>query len=294
MTNFRNMRFVALPFVILLVIFAFGVVDAVSANSGVSVEDSRKRILMLSSYHPAFPTYQQQVDGVRDTFAGRDVLIDIEFMDSKRFIGNESRLQFFDMLSTKLSQLPPYDGIITADDNALSFALANQEKLFPSSPITFFGVNNRKLALAQNRNPQVTGVVEAVSMEATLQMAMDLFPHTSKIYAVVDRTPSGQGDLATFYSYSSRFPLDELSLENLSFVQLAKKLRGLDKNSVILLISAYHDRNGNTLTFDESLSLITENSSVPIFHLWHHGMGDGVFGGKLISQYQQALTASAI
>ena len=285
------MRFVALPFVILLLILAFGVVSGVS---GESAGNSPKRILMLSSYHPAFPTYQQQVDGVRDTFADRDVLIDIEFMDSKRFMGEKTRLQFLDMLGTKLSQLPPYDGVITADDNALSFALAHQEELFPSTPITFFGVNDRRLALAQNRNSQVTGVVEAVSIKATLQMAMELFPHTSKIYAVVDRTPSGQGDLATFYSCRSRFPLDELSLEHLSFDQLSKKLRGLGDNSVLLLLSAYHDRNGNTLTFDESLSLITENSSVPIFHLWHHGMGDGVFGGKLISQYQQALTASAI
>ncbi|MCF7948351.1 MAG: sensor histidine kinase [Spirochaetia bacterium] len=291
MTNVRNMRFVALPFATLLLILAFGVVSGVN---GESADSNRKRILMLSSYHPAFPTYQQQVDGVRDTFAGRDVLIDFEFMDSKRFIEEKHRLQFLDMLSTKLSQLPPYDGVITADDNALSFALANREKLFPSVPITFFGVNNRKLALAQNRKSRVTGVVEAVSMEATLQMAMELFPHTSTIYAIVDRTPSGQGDLDTFYSYRSRFPLDELSLENLSFNELEAKLQGLDKNSVVLLISAYHDRTGRTLTFDESLSLITENSSVPIFHLWHHGMGKGVLGGKLNSQYRQALAASSI
>ncbi|MDZ7794480.1 MAG: sensor histidine kinase [Spirochaetia bacterium] len=262
--------------------------------SGENADSNPKRILMLSSYHPAFPTYRQQVDGVRDTFAGRDVLLDVEFMDSKRFIEEEFRLQFLDMLSTKLSQLPPYDGVITANDNALSFALAHQKELFPSIPITFFGINNRKLALAQNRNPQVTGVVEAVSMEATLQMAMELFPQTSTIYAIVDRTPTGQEDLATFYSYSSRFPLDELSLERLSFDELEARLRGLNENSVVLLISAYHDRTGDRLTFEESLSRITANSSVPIFHLYHHGMGKGIFGGKLISHYQQALTAAAI
>src|SRR6056297_400296 len=96
-TYLRNMRFVALPFVILLLILAFGVVSGVS---GESAGNSPKRILMLSSYHPAFPTYQQQVDGVRDTFADRDVLIDIEFMDSKRFMGEKTRLQFLDMLGT--------------------------------------------------------------------------------------------------------------------------------------------------------------------------------------------------
>ena len=118
------MRFVPLPFIPLLLILAFGGV------SGVSADSNRKRILMLSSYHPAFPTYQQQVDGVRDTFADQDVLIDVEFMDSKRFIEEEFRLQFLDMLSAKLSQLPPYDGVITADDNALTFALAHQKELF--------------------------------------------------------------------------------------------------------------------------------------------------------------------
>jgi len=290
-TNFHNKRFVTHPFIPLLLILAFGVVSGVSSESANS---GRKRILVLSSYHPAFPTYRQQVDGVQDTFEGRDVLIDVEFMDSKRFIKEDFRLQFLDMLNAKLSQLPPYDGIITADDNALSFALAHRKELFQSTPIAFFGVNNRKLALAQNRNPQVTGVVEAVSMEETLQMAMELFPQTSTIYAVVDGTPSGQGDLTTFYSYRSRFPLDELSLENLSFNELERQLRALNENSVVLLLSAYYDRTGHSLTFEESLSQIVANSSVSIFHLYHHGMGEGIFGGKLISHYQQALTAAAI
>ena len=53
-------------------------------------DEAPKKILLLSSYHPGFPTFFQQVEGIKSAFEDKSILLDIEFMDSKRFPGSEN------------------------------------------------------------------------------------------------------------------------------------------------------------------------------------------------------------
>jgi PAS domain S-box-containing protein len=216
-------------------------------------------------------------------------------MDSKRFPDRENLDNFYRSLSSKLSRIEPYDALITGDDNALSFALDHQQELFPDLPIVFMGVNNVNRALEQNANPYITGVVEAVSMKETLEMMTRLHPRAKRVFALVDATPSGQGDLATFYQYKDTFTpviLSEISLSDLSFDEFATQLKSLGDEDVVLLLSAYRDKNDNSLLFQESLQLIKENLSRPLYHLWIHGIGEGILGGKVISHYEQGKAAA--
>ncbi len=260
-------------------------------------EEATKKVLFLSSYHPGFPTFFQQVEGIMSAFEGKAVLVDIEFMDSKRFPDQENLDIFYRSLSTKLSKIEPYDILITGDDNALSFVIERQQELFPNLPVVFMGVNNVVKAMEQNTNPFITGVVEAVSMKETLEMITRLHPETKRIIALVDGTPSGQGDLTTFYKFKEAFApvvLSEIALTELSFDEFATQLESLGGDDIVLLLSAYQDKNGKSLLFHESLQFIKTSLSRPLYHLWFHGMGDGALGGKVISHYQQGKTGAEI
>ena len=218
-------------------------------------------------------------------------------MDSKRFPDPESLDLFYRTLSSKLSKLDPYDILITGDDNALSFAIERQQEFFPQLPIVFMGVNNVAKAMEQNNNRFITGVIETVSMQETLELITRLHPETKRILALVDDTPSGQGDLITFHSYEISFApvvLSELSLTNLTFDELATQLKRLGDGDVVLLLSAYKDKNNKSLLFHESLQLIRANLSRPLYHFWFHGMGNGVLGGKVVSHDQQGKAAANI
>ena len=254
----------------------------------------QKHILVLSSYHPSFPTFFQQIEAVKDTFSDSSVLIDIEFLDSKRFTTETARRLFQDLLRYKFINLEPYDGVITTDDYALIFVLRNQQELFPGIPVAFCGVNDQEKAIEQNKNPEVTGVIESVSMEENLKLIVDLFPRTRSIYAITDGSESGRGDLHTFNKYKDSFPQKVLSLENLSFSELGRTVGNLPPDSAVLLLSAYTDKPGNSLDFYDSLKIILSHAAVPVFHLWSHGIGEGILGGKIISQYDQAREASKI
>ena len=255
-------------------------------------------VLYISSYNPGFPTFSEQVNGIQRAFSGAEITLDIEFLDSKRLPDPEDLALFESVLTAKLHKLPPYDVIIAADDHAFSFALEQQYKLFNETPIVFLGVNNQDLATAQNYNPQVTGVVEAISPRETLKLMEDLHPKLTEVFIIVDGTSTGQADLRTTREVYANFPeltFTELSLTELTFDQLALAVSKLDaKHQAILLLAAYQDAAGTVNLFENSLSLIYQNTSAPIYHLWTHSLGQEVVGGKMVSHEEQGFEAGSI
>ncbi|WP_338668260.1 ATP-binding protein [Pseudodesulfovibrio methanolicus] len=251
--------------------------------------------LLISSYHPGFPTFFHQIEGIESVFDPAGVDLDVEYMDSKRFSTSEDTLAFRGMLADKLARLPRYDVILTADDNALRFAMANREALFPDTPVVFFGVNDQALAHAQGDDDNFTGVIEAISMEGTLRCIFRLQPKVRTVYAVVDGTPSGGADLLTYLSKRPLFPdreLAVLSLTGLTWAGLAERTRALGPEDAILLLSAYRDAAGEPVTFEEGLKRILNSTEVPVYDLWEHGLGLGAIGGKIVSHFDQGRRAA--
>lgn len=255
-------------------------------------------VLFLSSYHPGFPTFYRQLEGVREILDGPEYRLDVEFMDSKRVFDDIHWENLRRTLAHKIAKRGVrYSGVVTADDNALRFALENRNELFPGARISFCGVNDRDLARRATGMSAVAGVIEAVSMEETLRLVTRLHPEVDTVVALTDGTPSGQGDLESFIQYRGRIPglvLESYSLHEHSYEEMEGYLAGLSENRAVLLLSAYRDSEGVSLDFYESLTRITGSLYRPLYHLWYHGMGEGVLGGKLVSQREQALAAARI
>lgn len=266
-------------------------------RGAVASGDEPASVLLISSYHPGFSTFFQQIKGVKSVFADRKILLDVEFMDSKRFAESENEQNFLRLLSYKVKRTRPYNVIMTADDNALLFILKHKADLFPSQPVVFFGVNNIRTAIAQNSRKDITGVIEAISMKGTIRMMIGLLPDARNVVALVDTTPSGHGDLEKFREVSRHFPeltFSELSLEDNTFADFVLELQKIGDETAVLLLSAYADKQGRRLLFQDSLKLILDNLRQPLFHLWYHGIGDGVLGGKVISHEEQGRAAAEI
>lgn len=261
-------------------------------------DDTISRILVLFSYHSGFPSYNDQISGIASVFPAEDYRLDFEFLDSKRFPDGLVREKINSALIEKMGcrDAENYDCILVADDNALRFILDHSQGVCSEIPIFFFGVNNRRFAYEQDANPRVTGIVEDVSIKENLSLIRTLFPEAF-LRVVTDGTISGQGDLQALreiasvsgdYRYLNILDLSLLSWEELD---LELKRHGGDP---ILLLSAYSDRTGARKSFEQSLSAIIASSAGPVFHLWTHGLGDGIAGGILVSQYEQARAAALL
>lgn len=255
------------------------------------------RALLLSSYHPGFPTFFQQIEGLRSVFTPAGVSLDVEFMDSKRLSAQEAREQFLHLLRFKLSKVAPYQIIIAADDAALRFVLDYRGEFFPQTPVVFLGVNNQALAKSLEGKPGFTGVIESVSMQETLAGIWQILPKAQCVHAIVDAQPSGQGDLNSYQALQGAFDgkrLDILRLDGLTWEELGQQLIRLPADDAILLLSAYGDRNGVTKSFEDALAFILSKAHAPVFHLWEHGIGQGMLGGKIISHVEQGRIAGKL
>lgn len=281
-------------FVFLLSVFIFISIVWISRVSAETSESfDKKRVLYISSYSSAFNTFYQQIEGLKDVFDGYPVVVDMEFMDSKRFFTEENISNFYNSLAYKLNYVS-YDAIMTSDDNALNFVMENKSVLFDQVPVVFFGVNNEENAENYVQDPLVTGVVESVSFAGTIDFATQLFPEASRVVALSDATVSGQADLDRFYEFEdefSDFVFDDIDMGQMSIDNFLSELSLVDDDSVIILLSALKDVEGQTWDFSESLELINQYANVPVFHLFEHGIGDGLIGGSVVSQYLQATTA---
>ncbi|MGM0509284.1 MAG: ABC transporter substrate binding protein [Fusobacteriota bacterium] len=262
-----------------------------------TLAESKHKVLFISSYHPSFPTFFNQVNGIRKVFNTQDIKFDIEFMDSKRFPTEENLQNFYSNINYKIQELPKYDLVLAGDDNALDFIESNKSDLFQSIPIVFFGINNIKSAIKMDSNDNITGIIEEISLRETLRMIEKFHPNISDIIAISDITKSSTIDLKKFYRESSKFKklnFRDYSLDTMSFTQLQNKLQNSNSNQVYILLSAYHDHLGNSMEFDQSIKFLVQNSSRPIYHLWQHGIGDGLVGGKVVSHYEQGKIAAKI
>ena len=256
-----------------------------------------KIVLVISSYNSRFPTYFQQINGIKSVLDTADVNLDVEFMDSKRFTDPETYNLFYKTIKNKLANSIKYNAVLTADDDAFNFVLQYEDELFKNIPIVFFGVNNIEKALEQNAYPNVTGVVESVSMKETIELMINFFPETGSVYCISDSTSSGFADLELYRQTSTQIPnteFKEINLAQLTFFEYKAKLKSVPIDAPVLLLSAYRDKINNTVDFHNTINILHENLNAPLFHLWEHGIGNGVFGGKIISHFEQGKKAAEV
>ncbi|MFC1673059.1 transporter substrate-binding domain-containing protein [Pseudomonadota bacterium] len=261
-----------------------------------------KRVLVISSYHPDYPTAFQQIDGITNGLAKAGferphLTLDIEFMDTKRFHSEELISAFYDRLERKLADLPPYDLIMTADDNATKSAIARQHDVFGDIPLVFFGVNDFSFAVAQDNAPLVTGVVEHTSIIENLELADRLAPGQPLIF-VVGGTPSAQAILDVFRQEADEELLAKtkvLSLADMSFEELRTALRALPADSSLVFINAIRDKTGTNISLNGSFDMLGSSFAGRIFHPMRPGIGDGILiGGIIISHYEQGMAAAGL
>ena len=259
---------------------------------------SGKRLLLLYSYHPGFPTSEKVLSGIKSAFEdGNRPVIEIEYMDSKRLNDQQVRDHYYDFLDYKLSFRPTYDLIITSDDNALNFAVTHQNKLFPETPLVFLGVNNIEKAKSLESNPLISGVVEAPSFSETLKLSQKLMPERTNIHILADNRIPSLSDLSAAKNAlktSQNLNSHTIMLSELSWRQLGEKLNELSNQDILLLISAFKDKHNKTLSFEDSLKFITSHTQIPILHTWEHGIESGLMGGVVVSHQEQGYQAGRI
>lgn len=254
------------------------------------------RVLFISSYSYGWDTVQIQIEGIK---AGLEegVSIDYEFMDTKRVDDETSEQQFYEGLAYRLSKVEPYDVVILGDDAALIFADKYQEELFPDVPLVFEGVNDEELAFSLSEDPQITGVLEKLSVEKNIEFGLSLYPNARKVVAILDDSITGEAERKRFYNSAEAFPnleFTEIDTSQLTTKELRKALGNVSNDSILIYVVMTEDASGKQYTNQESIQMIVNNAKVPALRMVEGGIGEGLLGGNVVSMYKSGELAAGI
>ncbi len=257
--------------------------------------NSATRILFLSSYHSEFPTSESHLEAVSSLLDQNGRKLDIVSMDTKRFPVSEQFPATYETIQRNLQKFGEYDLVLASDDNALLFLLENKNELLGDIPVFFFGINNRELAESAVQRPEFFGVIEEASLVDNAELAFELIPNLENLYLLADTSPSGRADLARLLQSIPPELSKKIWVEDLSertFEEAALRISSYTENDAILFLSAYTDKEGNNHDFLDSVVWVKQNTNVPVFHPYTHGIGQGFLGGIVISHYDMAKLAT--
>lgn len=253
-----------------------------------------KRILFISSYSYGWDTVQTQIEGIK---AGVDenTTLDYEFMDTKRFRTDEWLNMFHDMLQYHLENTDPYDVVIVGDDAALQFAMEYREELFDDIPIVFEGVNDVEYAMKAAENPLVTGILETLSVEKNIDMALQVNPEATKVVAILDDSVTGEAERKNFYSTAKEYPnleFSEINSSELTTARLQKAISKVDDQTILIYITMSKDGSEKQYNSAQAVRTIVKYAKVPVYRMVEAGIGDGLLGGNVVSMFKSGEIAA--
>ena len=255
-------------------------------------DTSRKQILILNSYHYGMTWSDGIISGITSAMGDKTAFnLQFEFMDTKQNVGPEYTQNLHQLYRYKY-QGKKYDLIITSDDDAYNLARKYHNELFPNVPIVFCGVN---FFQADNikHDRLITGIVEAVDIRKTLELALNLHPGTKKIIVINDQTATGKANKNLLDTVLPDFPTVQFQLYgNINMSELEERVARLTSDSLILLMSFNKDKSNNTFSYEESIRRIAVKTSVPIYGVWDFYLGNGIVGGMLTNGYTQGEMAA--
>ncbi|MBR4463604.1 MAG: hypothetical protein IKS40_03220, partial [Treponema sp.] len=245
---------------------------------------SNKRVLFISSYSNTHDTVNAQLSGMQKVFSKSNVYLDVEYMDMKNYNSEENTRLFYETMEYKLSHHEKYGAIILGDDAALDFALEYQAELFYKTPLIFLGINNLDKARHAVENPYITGSTEDFEFEKILDIAIMQNPVGKYILGIYDTSISGLGDEKQFFALQQRYPqytFVGMKTSDYSRSELGEAIAKLAKDNIVLCMSAFEDKDGNSYTISEIAQLFYAYASIPVYTKLYGTVGKGFLGGYL-------------
>lgn len=261
-----------------------------------AADEEKINILYLNSYHNGYEWSDSIFDGVRDTFAesGRNIYLQIEYMDSKRYSLDRINEILFQYYRFKFRNTR-FDLIVTSDNNAYEFIIKHGEGLFPEVPIVFCGINDVNAADVPMRE-RMTGILEEFDVPANISIAARLHPGRKRLVVIGDKSLTGVAIANQIRAQIPGLPqdmqvdfLDEFTLE-----QLLDLVRSSSGDSIFFFIPFYKDVGNTVYSAQDLLKIVWRKTGVPLYAAWEFLLGHGMVGGKLISGHAHGQAAARI
>ena len=122
-----------------------------------------------------------------------------------------------------------------------------------------------------------------------------LHPDMDRLLVINDQSATGVANKKRVMAELPASIKNKLSIEFtplMKMTELQRKLEGLHKKTLILLMTFNRDQNNDTFSYQESIDLISQFTQNPIYSVWDFYLGKGIVGGMLASGREQGRRAA--
>ena len=201
------------------------------------------------------------------------------------------RLQAFLTLKYAATRI---DLIITVQQPALNFLLDEGAQLSPKAPAITIGAPAPTPEQAGKRS--IVSLLSNFDIEGTIDLALDIFPHTRRVLFVSGSSASDRQLAASAAPIAAQYH-GRLAFEyttDLSMEALLKKVANLPPDTIILFSQHNRDAFGRITVSYEVERMITKVSNTPVFGLWNFNLRDGGIGGSVVGIEQTSEAAGRV
>jgi signal transduction histidine kinase len=256
-----------------------------------------KRILMLHSFGPLFKPWSDYGRAIRREVAHQAPwpidfsdfsLVDARSSDQR---SEASLVKYFQ----ELYESQPLDLIIAIGAPAASFIQRHRSELFPTTPMIFTAVGERRVdhsLLSEND----TVVAVKHDFAAAFQTILDVLPETTTIAIVNGASPNEKFWHGEIEREVASFK-DRLTLrwyDHLSFAEILKDAAKLPPHSAIFWHLMNVDATGIAYEEMESLHTLASVASAPIFSYDDSFFGGAIVGGLMFSVAESSAVTAKV
>jgi diguanylate cyclase (GGDEF)-like protein/PAS domain S-box-containing protein len=246
-------------------------------------EGEKRNLLLLHSYQQDYEWTKESQQGIMEQLATQDLIINQEYMDTKRIADEKHFANLFRLYQHKY-QTTKFDLIIATDNHAFDFLLQYRNQLFGKVPVVFTGVNNLDPVRLENHN-QYYGLAEDINIEATVKLALELHSDADEVIAFFSNSLTGQQFEKKFKETVAGYPIMASVYKINNLADVKNKLDNSSENSIIFTGLILNDSAGDLIAAKEAMQQISNTTTRPIYSFWEFYLGHGIVGGKLLSAY---------
>ena len=255
-----------------------------------------KRVLLVHSYGSVAAMSQSVAFETELTKRmGREkVYVDEVYLDHARYPETDMEEALVDYLQKRVAKWQP-DLVVPLVSPACVFVAQHRERLFPSTPILYAGMDKRRLpAGALEKNAAFVG--NRLDLPGFAEDILQLAPDTTNIVCVIGASPVERYWTAVFQNEFARFTnrVSFTWLNDLPFDQMLERLKRLPPRSFVFVILMLRDAAGVAHDSEDVLKQICEAANAPVNSIFENQLGLGIVGGRLYSSRAEGVEAARI
>ena len=266
-----------------------------SGNKEVIGEKSSGKILVVQSYSNDYEWVNDISDGINDILDGKDIELEIYYMDTKRKTDEAWKEESGKIALKKVTDWQP-DVVIAADDNAQKYFAKNL--VGKSKPmVVFCGVNADPSEYGYPAK-NVTGILERPHFTATLRQFKRIVPTANQIVVISDNSATSAGAIEYMKKQKTEFDIVSWNLLS-TFAEWQKQIKAACNNADAIATYTYHtlhSETNSTMSMDphEVIEWTVTNSTIPIVGFFDTSIEDGYLYGSVESGYEHGSEAAQI